>query len=225
MRAQIRSLRDDEIKALELALGAPVDRKYLRYWISQSIEDAVQLAYATTPGQMRDALVRIERDGRKWLKVLDKTKAAPFLSARADLAELKAATTRFCNRVTSLTREVEGSVGRGPPRKSMALELFVEHMLGIAKRAGVYPSTPSRRSERRTAQVPAFFGFLVMALRTARQVIKTSELPEDIKTAALSKLRQQSRDALIEVVVRKRGRIGDYTESESEQGLVVRKAD
>jgi hypothetical protein len=221
----IRALRKDEIEDLKRALGAPVDREYLRYWISQSIEDAVQLAYAITPAQMRNALARIEGDGRKWLNALDKSKAAHFLSARADLANFKAAATRFCDRVASLTREVETAVGRGPPRRPAALELFVERMLGIAKRAGVLPSTPSRRLERKTAQPPAFFGFLVMALRIARQVIKTSPLPEGVKRAALSKLPNQTRETLIEIVVRKRGRIADYVESNSKQGLVVRPVD
>jgi len=44
----IRALTETEIESLEQALGKPVDRKYLDYWISQSIADAVTLARQPT---------------------------------------------------------------------------------------------------------------------------------------------------------------------------------
>jgi hypothetical protein len=40
----------------------------------------------------------------------------------------------------------------------------------------------------------------------------------------LSKLHHQSWDALVEIVVRKRGRVRDYAPGISKRGLVVRKA-
>jgi hypothetical protein len=86
-------------------------------------------------------------------------------------------------------------------------------MIGIAKRAGVLPSTPSRSEKRQRVKSPPFFQFVTTALRLARQVIRTSPLPSDQQAAALSKLQIQSPDALNKLVVKLRGRIGSYRET------------
>lgn len=217
MRSDVRPLTEKEIESLEQALGRPVDRKYLVYWISQSIRDAIRSASLGTPRQLRDRLLEIEREGREWLRCIDESRAESFLTGRANLPEFRTAAAAFCDRVASLAREVDTLVRPGRARTPAALEAFVERMVGIAKRAKVRPSTPSRRLDRQKSP-PAFFRFLLTALRTARRVIKTSPLADDLKTEALSRLQYETRDTLIKLVVKVRGRIGNYREGS--RGLV-----
>ena len=205
----IRPLTDTEIDSLAELLGNNIDRKYLVHWISQSITDTVRSARLGTPRQIRDSLLEVERGGREWLKRIDESRVRSLLTMRANLPEFRATTVAFCDRVTSLVQELNTVVGPGRSRTPPALEAFVEHVIGLAKKAKVLPSTPSRRADRQ-AHSPAFFQFLVGALRIARQVIKTSKLPEDVKAEALSRLQYTSTDALIKVVVKARGRIGNY---------------
>jgi hypothetical protein len=208
-RPDIRPLNPTEIRNLEQALGAPVDREYLVHWVSQAIADVVALAGQPSPRRIRDRLLKIERDGRAWLRDVEESEAASFLAARVHLAQIRASTTSFCDRVASLVQEIDAVV-RGRPRTSLALEVFVDRMIGIAKRAGVLPSTPSRRRSTSGTPNPAFFEFASTALRIARAVIKTSSLSDDQKAAALSKVRIQGPDALNKLVVHSRGRIGNY---------------
>ena len=180
------------------------------------------LASQPTPREVRDGLLQIERSGRVWLRALEESKAASLLAARANLSEFRAGAATFCDRVTSLARQVDAVV-RGRSRTSIALEQFVDRMTGIAKRAKVPPSTPSRADKprakvrvaghatnRKRAEPPAFFKFLTTAVRVACRVIKTSPLPEDQQAAALSKMWIHSEDALNKLVVKLRGRVGNY---------------
>jgi hypothetical protein len=219
MEARIRPLTRDEIESLQKALGKPVDRKYLAHWISRSIADAIKLADRPTPRQMRDVLLRIERGGRAWLREVGDGKATLYLTAHADLRHFVATTTAFCDDVARLARDLDPLV-RGRPQTPAALEGFVLRMLGIAKRAGVLPSTPSRRLNRRSPNNPPFFRFVTTALRVAKQVIKTSSISADQRAVTLSKLRVQSPDALNKLVVKLRGRIRNYRRSRHGGGLV-----
>jgi hypothetical protein len=169
----------------------------------------VKSARLGTPRQIRDSLLKVERDGRKWLKKIDESRASSLLTMRVALREFRIVTAAFCDRVNALAQEINTVVGPGRARTPTALEAFVAHMIGIAKKAGVPPSTPSRRSDRK-AESTVFFKFLLSAVRTARQVIKTSKLPEDLKAEALSRLQYTTRDALVEVVVKTRGQIKNY---------------
>jgi len=144
---------------------------------------------------------------------MENSKAAPLLAARASLPKFRADAVAFCDRVASLGGEVGALVRSGRSPTLAPLAVFIDRLIGIAKRAKVLPSTPSRRSNRQTDSPPAFYSFVITALRVARQVIKTSQLPDDQITAALSKLQYQDRDALIEIVVQARGRIGNYRET------------
>ena len=208
----IRPLTDTEIDSLAELLGSHVDREYLVHWISQSVADTVRSAWLGTPRQIRNSLLEIERDGREWLKRIDKSRVRSFLTLRVDLPAFRATAVAFCDCVNSLAQEIDTVVRPGRARTPPALEAFVEHMIGIAKKAKVLPSTPSRRPDKK-GDSPPFFRFLVSALRISRQVIKTSKLPADLKEEALSKLQYATRDALIKVVVKVRGRIGNYRET------------
>ena len=233
-RPEIRPLSETETQRLEQALGAQVDREYLVHWVSQAIADAVMLASQPTPREVRDGLLQIERSGRLWLRALEESKAGSLLAARANLSEFRAGAATFCDRVSSLARQVDAVV-RGHPRTSIALEQFVDRMIGIAKRAKVLPSAPSRAAKkrarvrvaghaatRRRAVPTSFFKFLTTAIRVARSVIKTSALPDDQQAAALSKMRIHSEDALNKLVVKLRSRVRHY--SPTPFGLVERKS-
>ena len=209
---ELRPLTDTEIDSLAKPLGNKIDRKYLVEWISQSIADTVRSARLGTPRQIRDSLLEVERDGREWLKRIDESRVRSFLTLRANLPEFRATAVAFCDCVNSLAQEINTVVRPGRPRTPPALEAFVEHMIGFAKKAMVLPSTPSRRPDKK-GDSPPFFRFLVSALRISRKVIKTSKLPADLKEEALSELQYATRDALIKVVVKARGRIGNYRET------------
>jgi hypothetical protein len=215
---RIRPLTEAELEALEKALGAPVDREHLNYWLSEAIEDAVRSASYPPPRQLRDGLLEIERNGRQLLSSMDEPKVAAFIGARANFGEFRAATAQFCDQIGALAREVDALVRPGRSRTPAALEGFIDRVIGIAKKAMVLPSTPSRREERQTAETTVFFGFLNKALGIARRVIKSSQLPDDLKAAADSKLKYRTREALIELVVKVRGQVGNYREAQD--GLV-----
>jgi hypothetical protein len=234
-RIEVRSLTQEEIVSLEQALGAPIEKEYLVHWVSQSIADAIKLAGQPTPRQMRDMLLRIERDGRQWLLAMEESEAAAFLAVRANLSKFTTDAAIFCDSVASLAQKVDAVV-RGHPRTSIALELFADRMIGIAKQAKVLPSTPSRRAKKRAkvraagcpatrkrAKPPAFFKFVVAAICLARTVIRTSRLSEQEQAMALSQLQYQSIDTLNKLVVKLRGQIGNYRPTP--YGLVERKSD
>ena len=219
MHPHIRHLTDAEIDSLEQVLGAPVDRQKLANWLSHSIEYAVRSASQPTPRQVRDSLFRFEREGRQWLRAMDESSIAPLLTARANLRQLKNSATSYCDRLDSLARQVAALV-RGRPRTPAALELFVDNMIGIAKQAKVRPSTPSRSTKRKRDYSPPFFAFLTKTLRIARQMIRSSSLPEKSKRAALANLPFRSTDALGKLVVKRRGRIASYRLSSDKRALV-----
>jgi hypothetical protein len=113
MRPHIRPLTEAEIESLEQALGKPVARKDLVYWVSKSIEDMVRLASKPTPRRLRDSLLQFEREGREWLTDIAESESASFLAARANLPEFTAAASAFCDQVASLAREVHCLVRPG----------------------------------------------------------------------------------------------------------------
>jgi hypothetical protein len=208
----IRPLTDFEIEALENALGKPVDRKYLVLWVSRAISDIVRLSLQPTRSEYRTLLWRIARGGRQWLQQIEACPGGTSLPPSIDQAVLTATVTKFCDQVESLADQIAASIKPGHPRTPRLLEAFLDRMIGIAKRAKVLPSTPSRAVAPRRPP-PAFLQFVLVAISTARAVIKSSELSEVQEKAALSILRFQSKKALIKIVERLRGRIQDYRHS------------
>ena len=63
-RIDMRPLKDTEIADLETALGKPIDRHYLVYWVSRAIDDVVRFSSQPTPRAARDELSKIAREGR-----------------------------------------------------------------------------------------------------------------------------------------------------------------
>jgi hypothetical protein len=210
----IRPLAEHEIELLETAIGQSLDRDYLVHWVSEAIRDVVRLSDMPSPREYRDALLQIADDGRRWLRRIHKFRGGKFLPRRIDLEEVTSVVARFCDSVDSFAEQLGTSIKRGHPRTPFALEAFLDRMIGIAKRARVLPSAPSRELRSQTAPrlPPAFFIFVLEALAIARDVIKTSPLPESKKKAAAFILRIQSEDALSKVMVGLRGQIGAYRE-------------
>jgi hypothetical protein len=100
------------------------------------------------------------------------------------------------------------------------LEAFLNPLIGIAKRANVLPSTPSRALLGASDSAPGspFFSFVTEALDIAMDVIRSSPLPQDQIDAALAALSNVTDQSLVKTLEGLRGRIGDYREGAA--GLV-----
>ena len=209
----IRALSEEEVERLQLRLGRPVDRNFLVHWVSQAIRDVVRLSQDPSAREIRDGLARIAQDGRQWLHDVEGCPGIACLSR--DLNELKSAVERFCDDADRLAKQFSALVKRGRRRTPLALEAFLSTMIGIAKKAKVYPSAEGRalRSQTAPRRSPDFFEFLIEALKIADEVIMSSPLPDDRKHVALSMLAVPSRGALSKLIERLRGKISDYRES------------
>ena len=223
--ADLRSLTREELEGLEAALEKPVDRKHLKHWVSTSISNTVKLASRPSARQARDGLKKLASEGRKWLdqvdsdpikalleqKVLQEHKGRPdaLLEHRTKIKELRGTMAEFCELADCTAVEVGRLIKRGGQRStSPALIGFLQNMIGIAKRNKIRPSTPQR--DMYSKKPPAFILFVEKALATAKDVIESSPIPNQQKRRAVQSVRYASRDALIRVLERRRGRIGDY---------------
>jgi hypothetical protein len=216
----IRPLTADDIEPLEEALGELVDRKYLVHWVSEAIRDVVRMPLLPTARETRNGLLHVIREGHRWTHSIDNCPGVLLFVRKDELDELKAAISRFSGQLEHAARLFAQKVQPGHPRTPFALEAFLDRMIGIAKKARVLPRVPARALRSQTAPrlPPAFFNFVTEALTIARDVIRSSSLPDDRKEAALAVLRVQSNQALSKLLVRLRGRIGKYRESK--HGLV-----
>ena len=223
--ADLRSLTREELDGLEAALEKPVDRKHLKHWVSTSISNTVKLASRPSARQARDGLKKLASEGRKWLdqvdsdpikalleqKVLQEHKGRPdaLLEHRTKIKELRGAMAEFCELADCTAVEVGRLIKRGGQRSTPpALIAFLDNMIAIAKRNKIRPSTPQR--DMYSKKPPAFILFVEKALATAKDVIESSPIPNQQKRRAVQSVRYASRDALIRVLERRRGRIGDY---------------
>jgi hypothetical protein len=211
-KVNIRPLRQREIERLEDALSESVDRDYLVFWVSQSIANHVKFSMnRPTARECRDGLMGLARQGRRWLRQIDACPGTLMLR-QGQVAELKETVSAFCDQVETVVKEVDRSIKPGRPRTSAPLQAFVGNMIGIAKRARVLPSTPSRAMGART-WATSFFEFVTVALSIAKDVIETSALADHEKKAALAKLRFVSDEALVKIIECSRGRIRSYQHS------------
>jgi hypothetical protein len=217
-----RALLESEIKELECALGKPIDRSYLVYWVTRAIGDCVRLSTPPSPREARHELLKIAVEGRQWISRV-RGFSAPFLLG--DLNELTAIATLFCERADSAAERLKPLIKAGRPRIAFPLVGFLQNMIGIAKRAKVLPSTPGRAARKTAdrANHTSFLAFVQTTLAISRGVIKSSPLSDQEKKAALATLHLQSEEALIKILEDLRGRIGDYRETY--RGLVEWKAD
>jgi hypothetical protein len=211
--ANIRRLKQGEIERLEETLGEEADREYLVFWVSQSIANHVKLSTSRPPTarQCRDGLRRLAGQGRRWLQQIDACPGTDLLGPGAHVAEVTTKVVELCQQAEAVAKAVGGSIKRGHPKTSVPLEAFLGNMIGIAKRAGVPPSTPNRAKGARPWATP-FFEFVTTALSIARDVIKTSALADHEKKAALAKLTISDK-ALAKIIERRRGRIRNYRPS------------
>jgi hypothetical protein len=215
---KIRPLTETEIAQLEEALGKPVERSYLVYWVSEAIRDVIRFSTAPTPREYRDELEEIAQQGRNWIETVEGARRTSLLPVPG-VEALIGSVTNFCEAIESLVTRLDHSIQPGHPRTPFALEAFLDRLIGIAKRARVLPSTPSRafRSQIAPRLPPPFYNFVTESLEIAMEVIKSSPLPETEMLAALRTLAVTD-GSLSKILERLRGRIGDY--HESAHGLV-----
>lgn len=226
--AGLRTLTREELDRLEGALEKRLHRKHLAHWVSTSISNAVKLSSLPSPGQARDRLKKLAREGRVWVdqveaepikslleqKILQQHKGWPdaLLEHKKKIEELKAKIAEVCAHADSTSVAVGRLNKRGGQRSTPpALLAFLDNMIAIAKHNKIRPSTPQR--DMHSKKPPAFFLFVEKALATAKDVIESSPIPNQQKRRAPQSLRYASRDALIRILERKRGRIGDYHDS------------
>ena len=209
--AGLRPLTEQEIEALETELERPIDRDYLAHWISTSISNVVTLSILPSPAQCRDGLQRLARQGRKWLDQIDDCPGRALLE-ESNVTALRASVVQFCQRTEFLAARFGESVKPGQNPTPPALTAFLDNMIGIAKRAKLVPSTP-QRFMKTLRPSPPFFNFVKAALAIAEAVIESSPLTDHQRSRALRSLLLYSSDALIKILERLRGRIGDYHES------------
>jgi hypothetical protein len=216
---EIRALTADEIARLENALGQPIERSYLVHWVSRAIKDFIGLMTLPPPRERRDDLKKIAEQGRKWIETVEQSRSTPLLSAaplpaKLDVEHLISSARTFCDLVESLARQLDQAVGPGHPRTNLALEAFLNCLIGIAKRAKVLPSTPSRvlLDLIDSPAGPPFFSFVNEALDIAMGVIRSSPLPHDQMDAALAMLARVTDQSLVKALEGLRGRIGNYRE-------------
>ena len=75
-----RQLTEEEISRLERALGKPIERNYLVYWISTGIRDLVKLSTPlVSPSEYRDELKEIVQQGRRWVETLKQSRSTQLL--------------------------------------------------------------------------------------------------------------------------------------------------
>ena len=217
---EIRPLTEDEIARLERALGSPIDQNYLAYWMSQAIRAFIVLLRVPPPRERRDELKEIAEQGRKWIETVEQSRSARLLPALVDVEHLISSARTFCETAASLAWALDQSVGPGHPRTNVALEALLNPLIGIAKRAKVLPSTPSRDLLDLVDAPPGppFFRFVTAALDIAMAVIRSSPLPREQMDPALAALSNVTDQALAKTLERLRGRVGQYRESAA--GLV-----
>ena len=212
-KTQLRPLTVPEIESLEHVLGKPVERDYLVYWLTTAMQDVIRLLKQPTARKCRDDLFQIVQEGRSWLERLGACPGTTVLPPSVELGRVTATVAKFCDRIDFVAKQIDRSVGRGHPPTPIPMTAFIEKMIGIAKRARVLPSTPSRAERTSGRPVPAFLKFVETALAIARDVVESSPLPDNQKSAALLILRVQSRKALVKVIENLRGPIGNYQDS------------
>jgi hypothetical protein len=201
-----------DIEALERVLGKPIaDHKLEAVRLSRIIRDLAWLTIQPKRQDYRPQLREIARQGRTWLRTIEKFPAQPMLHD-SNVEAMKTEVTRFCDLVDILRREHGKAFRTGPPRTRLLLQVFIRQLIGIAKRARVLPSTPSRivLPER---PPPPFFLFVKEALAMAWRLVRSSSLTQKQQQAASAIFSVGGDEALIKQIELVRGRIGDYRDS------------
>ena len=111
--AGLRPLKAEEIDRLAAALGKPIDRNYLAFWVSQSIANAVTFSTLPSARTCRDELMQVTREGRQWLRRIEKCPGQTLLEAGIKIDEVKASVARFCVHAEAVAKEVGGLIKPG----------------------------------------------------------------------------------------------------------------
>lgn len=221
----LRDITEEEVQKLEDALGKPVDREHLVYWVPLSIRGIVHSSNLPHARQLRDDLIRMGREGRQWIRNVSAYPDIFTPRERVERHSLIRATKAFCDSVDFRVAQAASSIKAGRQKTHPAFKAFLDNMIGIAKKAKVLPSTPQRGKpikKRRTAKghiiksaaegpLPPFYRFVLEALAISVEVISTSPLSKRQKSAALSML-PKTDEALIKAIEKRRGRVRDYKE-------------
>jgi hypothetical protein len=128
-RYNTRQLTEEEISRLERALGRPVDRDYLVYWISTGIRELVKRSTpVVSPREYRDELEEIVQQGRRWIETVRQSRSTPLLPL--DVEQLISSVATFSDAVESLAKQSDNSVRPGRPQTNLALEAFLDRLIG-----------------------------------------------------------------------------------------------
>jgi hypothetical protein len=179
------------------------------------------LGYQQKPPDHRRQLQRLARQGRLWLREIAENPLQAVLCGYTNFERLNDEVTQFCDQVDAIRRQYGVGVKTGPPRRRLLLQVFIGELIGIAKLAGVPPSTPGR-AILPTTPPPPFYRFVTAALMIAEEIVVSSSLPERQREVAQSVFTVASDEALVKQIETVRGRVGDYVPSESGHGLVER---
>ena len=221
----LRELTDEEIQSLEDAIDNPIERKYLVHWVSLSIRGVVRSSTLPSSRQLRDDFIRMGREGRQWIRNVSAYPDIFTPRERAERDSLIKAAKAFCDSIDFRVAQAASSIKAGQPKTSPALEIFIDNMIGVAKKAKILPSTPQRGNavkKSRTAKghiiksaaegpLPPFYRFVLEVVSISIEIISTSSLSGPQKSAAISVL-PKTEKALIKAIVKKRGRVRAYKE-------------
>lgn len=119
------------------------------------------------------------------MRQLAESSVQAMLRGNVNFEQLKAEVTRFCDELDAVRRFYGAGIKVGPPRRRLLLQVFIGELLGVAKRASVYPSTPGR-AILPTKPPPPFYRFMQAALMIGQEVVRSSSLTDRKRQAALS---------------------------------------
>ena len=90
---------------MESALGKPIERQYLVYWVSEAMRDVARLSVMPTPQQLNIDLRRMVRDGRRWFREVTEYSAMFSPAQRRALDRLLVDATPFFDGIDVLAAE------------------------------------------------------------------------------------------------------------------------
>jgi hypothetical protein len=132
-----------------------------------------------------------------------------ILTGKTNFEQVKLEVTRFCDQVDAIRRLSGTGIKAGAPRRRLLLQVFIGELIGIAKQAGVRPSTPGRAILPEKPP-PPFYRFVKVALTIGKEIVRSSSLTESQKQAALSVFTVGGDEALVKQIETVRGRVSDY---------------
>jgi hypothetical protein len=131
-------------------------------------------------------LTKSHSRGRKWIDIVRQSHSTSLLPKVLEVEQLISSVATFSDAVGSLAYQADNSVGPGRPPTHLALEAFLDRLIGIAKRAKVRPSTPSRELVDPINPLPG--------PEIAAEVIKSKLVKWRVLIKAIERVRDKSGD-------------------------------